>query len=263
LNYKTKNETVLLSIENAIATLTLNRPEAANGMSLDLGADLYEASRQVFYSDDAKVLVIKGAGPYFSCGGDLKYMQQNMEDLGPTVKQLADELHRGLILLYNLEIPIIVSVHGMAAGAGFSLAMLGDIVIAGKSAKFTSAYTAAGLSPDGSLTFSLPRIVGLRKAAEIIFTNKVIKSDEALELGLITQLVEDDELEKTVDVMAKKLASGASGAFGYARKLLMSSLGNTIQEQLEMEARGIAQNAKQYGKEGITAFFEKRKPDFG
>jgi len=206
--YKTSNNTVLLNIEKNVATITLNRPDAANGMSLDLGSDLYEACRQVFFDDNAKVLVIKANGPYFSCGGDLRYMKECIDDLAPAVKQLADELHRGVVLLYNMNIPTIVSVQGMAAGAGFSLAMLGDIVIAGKSAKFTSAYTAAGLSPDGSLSFSLPRIVGVRKAAEIILTNNVIKADEAYELGLITQLVEDEELENAVNSMAQKLASG-------------------------------------------------------
>jgi len=256
-------DTLLFKVENSIATITLNRPEDANGMNIQLGQDLYAASRIVFYDDSIRVVVINANGKLFSGGGDLKFMEQHIDNLGPTVKLLADELHRAINLLAHMEKPLIVGVHAMAAGAGMSLAMIGDFVIAGESAKFTMAYTAAGLSPDGSSSFFLPRLIGIRRTTELMLTNRRLSAEEALDWGLISQVVPDDELKETVAQLANKLAKGPTKAFGFVKKLMLCTFENSLETQMELEGRGIAANAAStHGTEGIKAFLSKRKPEF-
>ncbi len=254
---------ILFKVENNLATITLNRPKAANGLNMELGKELYEIVRQIDLDGSVRAVLINANGKFFSAGGDLKYMEENFENLGPTVKHLADELHRCMAILARMEKPLIVAVNGMAAGAGFSIAISGDIVIAAESAQFTLAYTAAGLSPDGGASHRLPRLVGLRRATELLFLNRRLSAQEALEWGLVTQVVPDEELNEKAEKIALKLASGPTGSFATVKKLLLASYDNSLETQLEMEARGIAACASsENGKEGISAFLEKRKPNF-
>ncbi len=256
-------KSVLLKIENNLATITLNRPTAANGLDMNLGNELYEIICKVDVDENIKAVLINANGKFFSAGGDLKYMQQNFDNLGITVKTLADKLHLCIALLDRMEKPVIVAVNGMAAGAGFSIAISGDIVVAAESAMFTLAYTAAGLSPDGGATYRLPRLIGMRKAAELLYTNRKLSANEALEWGLVTRVVADNELQEKAENLALKLAKGPTKSFATVKKLLLSSFNNSLETQMEMEARGIAACAiSENGKEGIKAFLEKRKPVF-
>jgi 2-(1,2-epoxy-1,2-dihydrophenyl)acetyl-CoA isomerase len=157
--------------------------------------------------------------------------------------------------------PLIVAVNGMAAGAGFSMAVCGDLVLAAESAKFTMAYTAAGLSPDGSASYFLPRLIGMRKTQELMLTNRRLKAEEALEWGLVTQVVADEELAETAMKLAQQLAEGPTLAYGQVKQLLNSSFNNSLETQMELEGRGIsAMAASTDGREGIQAFLEKRAP---
>jgi 2-(1,2-epoxy-1,2-dihydrophenyl)acetyl-CoA isomerase len=154
-------------------------------------------------------------------------------------------------------------VNGSAVGAGFSLSLIGDYVIAAESAKFTMAYTAAGLSPDGSSTYYLPRLIGLRKAQELALTNRVLTATEALEWGLVTRVVADSVLRNEALVVCRRMASGPASAQSVVKKLLLCSLQSSLEEQMEIEGREISRMiVSPDGQEGIRAFKEKRKPEF-
>jgi 2-(1,2-epoxy-1,2-dihydrophenyl)acetyl-CoA isomerase len=162
-----------------------------------------------------------------------------------------------------MDAALIVAVNGIAAGAGFSLALIGDIVIAGESASFTMAYTRAGLCPDGSSSYFLPRLVGLRKAQELMLNNNRLSAREALEMGLITRAVSDAELEQKSAQVAAELAGMASQSIACVKKLLLASFDNSLETQMEIEGRYVSQcAAAPDGREGIQAFIEKRSPEF-
>jgi len=163
----------------------------------------------------------------------------------------------------RMEAPLVVAVNGSAGGAGLSLCLFGDIVLAGESSKFTLAYTKAGLAPDGGSTYFLPRIVGVRRALELALTNRVLSAKEAHEWGIVTKVVADGELLTEADALARQLAAGATRAYGAAKRLLHHSFAESLETQMELEAQAIADAARTGdAREGIAAFIGKRKPDF-
>ncbi len=162
-----------------------------------------------------------------------------------------------------MQAALIVGVNGVAAGAGFSLALIGDIVLAAQSSSFTMAYTRAGLCPDGSSSYFLPRLVGLRKAQELMLANPTLSADEAAGIGLVTRVVPDDELRADAEAAAAQIAAGARLSTAYVKKLLLASAGNDLEAQMALEGQLIeACVTSPDGREGIAAFFEKRKPEF-
>jgi 2-(1,2-epoxy-1,2-dihydrophenyl)acetyl-CoA isomerase len=163
----------------------------------------------------------------------------------------------------RMRAPLVVAVNGTAAGAGMSLAVSGDLVLAADVAKFTMAYTAAGLSPDGSSSYFLPRLIGLRRTQELMLTNRRLSAQEAFEWGLVNRVVAADDLQQQARALAAQLAQGPTRAFGTVKRLLNESFTGTLETQMELEARGIAAMAgTPDGREGIQAFLEKRKPSF-
>ncbi|MEM6318476.1 MAG: enoyl-CoA hydratase-related protein [Bacteroidota bacterium] len=256
-------ETILLQKENGVATITLNRPDAANGLNLKMAQELYDASNELDQDNEIRAVILTANGKLFSAGGDLKYMAQNGKELGVALKKMATTAHNAIAQFARMNKPLIVGVNGTAAGIGFSLAMIGDLVIAAESAKFTMAYTAAGLSPDGGSTYLLPRLIGIRKTTELMLTNRRLSAAEALDWGLLNQVVTDDQLATTVQKLATQLANGPTPAFGSVKKLLLSTFHNSLETQMELEGRAIVANATSpHGTEGIHAFLEKRKPKF-
>jgi 2-(1,2-epoxy-1,2-dihydrophenyl)acetyl-CoA isomerase len=246
-----------------VAWLTLNRPEAGNAVDLALAKALVDASIRCHTDASIRCVVLTGAGRLFCAGGDVNAFATAGEQIPAFLNELAGTLHMALARLARMDKPLLVVVNGPAAGAGLSLAISGDVVLAAESSHFTAAYSGLGLTPDGGMSWLLPRLVGLRKAQEIILTNRRIKAAEAVQIGMVTRTVADAELMGEARLVAAQLASSAVGAFGSARALLQQSFSNTYETHLESEARAItAAGASTETREGVAAYFAKRTPDF-
>lgn len=255
-------ETLTLSRSGSIASIVLNRPDAANGMNDTLTRELAVAAAACD-TDETKVVTITGAGRFFSAGGDLKSMAAAPEP-GAFVKGIADDLHRALSTFARMDAVVITSVNGTAAGAGFSLAVTGDLVLAAASAKFTMAYTKAGLSPDGSSSYYLPRLIGLRRTQELMLTNRTLSAAEALDWGLLTEVVPDEELAARTQAVASQMAATSRTSNGAVKRLLLGTYRTGLEEQMELESQCIRDSARSAdGQEGIAAFVAKRPPTFG
>ena len=255
--------TVILKKNNAIAIVTLNRPDNANTINLDLVKDLYDAFKECHHDESIRVVIFTAKGAMFSGGGDRGSFVKESDNLGPFITDMTTYFHLVVTLMHRMEKPIVVAINGTAAGGGLSLALSGDIIISADTAKFSAAYTAAGLSPDGSMTYIMPRLIGLKKTKELMITNRRFTANEALDMGLIDQVVKHEDLEKTVMDMAISLSKGATKAYGAVKTLLADTFSSSLESHLEQEARSLNISAQGHdGKEGVKAFIEKRKPDF-
>lgn len=255
-------QTLRFDQSGPITRITLDRPEAANGLNDTMAAELADAATRCA-TTETKVVVLTGAGRFFCAGGDLKAMAASPLGPGPFVQGIADDLHRAIATFARMDAVLITAVNGVAAGAGFSLAVGGDLAVAAASATFTMAYTKAGLSPDGSASYYLPRLVGVRRAQDLMLTNRRLDAAQAEQWGLINYVVDDTELDAKVDALAAELASGARGSNAAVKKLLLASPGNTLEAQMDLESRFISANADgPDGREGIDAFLNKRAPNF-
>lgn len=256
-------ENIKFEKQGAIARIELNRPDAANGLDALMASEFHQAAKLCDGDPELKAVVLSASGRFFSAGGDIKEMLSHGEAVGDAIKSLADDLHAAISLLARMQAALIVAVNGVAAGAGFSVALVGDIVLAAESSSFTMAYTRAGLCPDGSSSYFLPRLIGLRRAQELMLTNRTLSAAEACDLGLVTRVVSDDELQAQADRVATELAAGARLSNAYVKKLLLASAGNDLETQMELECQLIRQCASSPdGLEGIRAFVDKRKPKF-
>ena len=246
-----------------VAHITMNRPDAANSLNAALAHDLMMAAIRCDEEAGIRAAILTGAGKMFCAGGDLKTFATFGADTGVKLKEITTYLHAATSRFMRMDAPLIVAVNGIAAGAGMSLAAASDFTIAARSAKFTMAYTNAGLSPDGSSSWFLPRLVGLRRTQELMLTNRLLDAGEALEWGVVSQVVDDDALADTAMELARRFASGPTLAYGAVKTLLVDSFTNSLETQLELEARLIARTAQTGdGREGIAAFVAKRKPAF-
>jgi len=254
---------LILERANGVATITLNRPDAFNALDLALGRDLFHASLEVDEDPDVRCVVITGAGKAFCAGGDVKGFADNLPRIGVLIKELTTYLHGAVSRLCRSDKPVIMAVNGVAAGGGLSFALSGDLVVAAESARFTLAYSKIAATPDGSSSYFLPRLIGLRRAMELYFTNRVLTAREALEWGLITRAVPDAEFKAAVDALARELAQGPTKAFGAAKRLFHQSTWESLETQMELEAQAIA--ASGHTRDfavGVTAFANKRTPTF-
>ena len=258
-----KLETLDFSISNNIATITLNRPENANALNPIMAKELSNMAIECDENKDIRAVIIEGSGKMFCAGGDLKAFSDAGDSAPALIKQMAGDLHIAISRFSRMDAPTIAAINGTAAGAGFSIAISADVVISTKSAKFVMAYTNAGLSPDGSSTYFLPRRIGDRRARELMLTNRVLSAEEALEWGLINKIVDQENLSATTRELAEKFASGPTLAYGKVKNLLNASFDNGLETQMELETRGISDMARSSdGREGIQAFLNKRKPNF-
>ena len=256
-------QTLEFRIENQVAIIKLNRPEAANGLNVEMAQELMQAAIFCEESDDVRAVLLTGNGKMFCAGGDLKTFAGYGDQLTAKIKELMVYMHSAISRFSRMDAPVVVAINGMAAGAGFSIAVSGDLVYAAESAQFTMAYTAAGLSPDGSASFYLPRLIGMRRTQELMLTNRRVNAQEALDWGLVTQVVADDEVYAQALATAEKLAQGPSRAYGTVKRLLQASFQESLETQMELEAQGMAAMSKTVdGQEGISAFVEKRKPSY-
>ena len=258
------SEPVTLEIADRIATLTLNRPEAANALDPAVMHAFRDAAESLTDRDDVGAVLLKAAGRNFSVGGDLRFFHDAEDDVADAVYGLASTMHAGIIALAELDAPVISVVRGAAAGGGMSLAIAADLVLAAETAHFTVAYTAIGFSMDGGSSWTLPRIVGHRKATELALLNERLSAQKAQELGIVTRVVPDVELDAEADTLAARLAHGPIGAHGAIKRLLRYSSTSPLGQHLEDEARTIAGlSAAPDGREGVLAFLDKRAPHFG
>jgi len=256
-------ETLLFDLAEGVATVTLNRPDAANAMNPQCAREINEVSILIDDDPEVRAVVLTGAGRMFCAGGDLVAFAKAGAGAQSLMKKMTGDLHLGLSRLARCKAPVLAAVNGTAAGAGFSLVMACDMAIAAESAVFTMAYTRAGLSPDGSSTFYMPRKIGDRRTRELMLTNRVLNAHEALDWGIVNQVVADDQVLAATLKQAKTLASGPTLAFAAVKNLLNGSFDQTLESQMELEARAIAGlSVTADGQEGMHAFLEKRKPHF-
>lgn len=255
---------VLLGLADGVAHLRLNRPEAANGMSVELLEALYRAIMRCHGEPGVRVLLITGAGANFCAGGDVQAFASQGEQLPDYIRPATAYLQDAVLSLSRLQAPVVVAVQGFAAGGGgFGLVCAADLVVAAEGAKFLAGATRVGMAPDAGVSVTLPQLVGLRKAAEILLTNPVIDAREALALGLVNKVVPDDALGDAAAALAKDLAAGAPLALAATKRLLRSGLGKGMDACLSEEARTVSELAGTAdAREGLAAVIEKRAPRF-
>lgn len=255
-------ETVDLSIEGGLATVVLNRPEALNALDMQLKEELGDVWRRLADDPEARAVLLTGAGRAFSTGGDIKQMDP---DRGAEVtrRRMTKLLRETVIPLARLDMPVVAAVNGHAHGLGLSLALACDVVYAAESAVLSMAFTRVGLAPDGGASYFLPRVVGLNRAKELMFTGRRLDAAEAAELGLVQEVLSDEEMLPAARAFAAGLAGGATIAIAGAKRLLNESSLHTIEEIAELEAFGqaVAMSSEDH-REGIAAFAEKRPAKF-
>jgi 2-(1,2-epoxy-1,2-dihydrophenyl)acetyl-CoA isomerase len=257
----TEYETIEFEQSGPVTRITLNRPDAANGMNDTMTRELADAARRCD-TEATKVVVLTGSGRFFCAGGDLNSFA-SAPSRGRYIKGVADDLHRAISTFARMDAVLITAVNGVAAGAGFSIAITGDLVLAAESASFTMAYTRAGLSPDGSSSYYLPRLVGLRRAQELMLTNRTLSARDAAQWGLVTEVVPDAELADRATQLADQMAATARQSNGAVKALLLTTYSSGLEEQMEIEGRLIAERADSAdGREGVDAFLAKRKAEF-
>jgi 2-(1,2-epoxy-1,2-dihydrophenyl)acetyl-CoA isomerase len=256
-------QALLYEVRDAVATITLNRPAAYNALDLALGRELHRAVIEADEDRAVRCVVVTGAGNAFCAGGDVKAFHENIDRVGVFIKQLTTYLHGAVSRLARSPKPVIMAVNGVAAGGGMSLALAGDLVVAAESAKFTMAYSKIAASPDGSSTYFLPRLIGLRRALELHLTNRTLSAREAMDWGLVNRVHPDAELRSATAALARELARGPTAAFGRAKLLFHQSTQESLETQMELEAQAIAQSgATEDFRNGVAAFTRKEPPRF-
>lgn len=257
---------VLIEREDGLVVLTLNRADAYNAIDGPLVEALLDALIDCDEDPSVRAVMITGTGKAFCAGGNLKAMKAEADivgSAGPFLKKLTVSVHGVIATIARMEKPVIAAVNGPAGGFGFSLALACDLVLASENAVFTMAYTKAGLSPDGGSSFFLPRIVGPKRAYDMMVNNEVLSPAEAKDLGIVNQIMPGDSFMEEARAYAARLAEGPTLAFGVAKRLVASSPESSLETQMEHERRAIAEcGGTNDFKEGVAAFVEKRTPTF-
>lgn len=254
---------VLLDIRDMIAYLTLNRPEMLNALNLEMAKDLMDAALECERNPAVRAVVVAGAGSAFCAGGDIKSFAAQGEQLPAYVKEITTYLHTAVSCLTRMDAPVIAAVQGSAAGGGMSLACACDLVVAAESARFTAAYTRLGLTPDGSLTYFLPRLIGVKRALELTLTNRTLSAEEAYQWGMVTAVVPEGQVQERAEALASSLATGPTMALGVTKRLIHHGVTESLETQMMQERHAISTMAGSVeSQEGISAFLAKRAPLF-
>ena len=255
-------QTLKYEFSENVATITLNRQDnSANALNAKMTEELLDVGVKCG-APEVRAVIFTAIGKMFCGGGDLVEMNA-VEDKHTHLTKMATLLHAGLSRFAHIDAPIIMAINGAAGGAGFSLALSGDFVIASDKAKFVSAYTASGLTPDGSSTYYLAKHVGLLRAKELMLTNRVLTASEAQDWGIVNKVVAPENVMMEAKSLAKRLASGPTKAFGGVKQLLNTAFSDGIETQLDHETRSIANMMRTVdGPSGISAFLAKEAPKF-
>ena len=259
MTYQTLNFTVA----EGVATITMNRPDDANALNAQMANELLDIAMICSADERVRAVIVTGQGKMFCAGGDLREMDEQGDRRPEHLIRMASALHGALIRFAHMNAPVIMAVNGTAAGGGFSMALSGDIILASEKAKFIAAYTASGLTPDGSSTYFLAKHVGLLRAKELLLTNRLLSAQEACDWGMVTRVIPAESLMDEARKLAATFASGPTRAFGGLKQLLQSAYSNPMETQLELETRSISQMMRTYdGPHGLNAFLNKKKPEF-
>ncbi|MBI4965047.1 MAG: enoyl-CoA hydratase/isomerase family protein [Desulfomonile tiedjei] len=261
MTYTREYKYLLFEKSDRVAKIIFNRPESRNALGMEMREDLREVLGLVREDPEIRALILTGAGKSFCAGGDIRTMKYPMPELAGR-KRLKD-FHIWLNTLINLEIPVIAAVNGVAAGAGCSLAMACDLIITTEESRFSVSFGKIGLIPDGGILYFLPRLVGLNRAKELMFTGRWVDASEALAIGLVNEVVPPEQLIPRAEELAGELARGAGKALALTKRLLNLSMSSDLETILEFEALGqdICFGTEDFV-EGSKAFLEKRKPEF-
>jgi 2-(1,2-epoxy-1,2-dihydrophenyl)acetyl-CoA isomerase len=262
------SDTILKRVDSAVATLTLNRPESLNTLNPDMAKALRSATAGLAADSGVRCVVIGGAGGHFMAGGDIGYFHQCLslapEERAAAFSEVIGAVHATILNLRRMPQPVVARVEGACAGFGVSLMAACDLAVCADDAVFSLAYSRIGTTPDGGSTWALPRIVGLKRAMAMVLLADRFGADEALQMGLVNQVVAKEELPAATAELAGRLAAGPSRAYAGAQALLNESLQSTLEEQLRAEERQFIEGVKQADfEEGVRAFIDKRPPKFG
>lgn len=250
-------------LTDAVATITLQRPQAANSLTMQMAQELMDVSVRVDDDPDVRAVVLTAEGRMFCAGADLKEFPPAGPEMATRIKLLTTYLHAAVSRFTRMDAPLICAINGTAAGAGMSLSLIGDLALAAESARFTMAYSRVALTPDGSSTYFLPRLVGLRRSLELCLTNRLLSAAEAQAWGLVNRVVADESLAGEAHALAAQLAAGPTQTIGAAKRLYHSAWNQSLETQMEIETREICDAARRpEAKEGMAAFMAKREPVF-
>jgi len=255
---------VLVEMRENVAWVTLNRPQAFNALDMECARQLADAANRCGSDAAVRAVVLTGAGEKAFCaGGDVAAFASEPETVDLFLKEITGYLNLAVSRFAAMDAPVIAAVNGIAAGAGLSLVAGCDLAIAAETARFTSAYTQIGLSPDGGSTYFLSRLIGPRRAMELYLENPVLSASQALAWGIVNRVVPAEDLIAEAGLLAARLATGPTKAFGGVKRLLAMATNDTLESQMAREARQIAELSRTAdGLEGVAAFAAKRKPAF-
>ncbi len=256
------NASVLLNRDGEVAEIRFNRPQVLNAFNLEAGRQFLSCCERLASDKGARAVILRGEGTSFMAGGDLAQFR-DAADRPAFTREILEPLNSALLILDELPIPVIAAVQGAAAGAGASIALAADFVIAAEDAKFILAYARVGTSLDAGSTWNLPRLVGVRRAMELALLAEPVGAAQALAMGLITRVVPPAKLVEEAAALARRLAAGPTVAYSRIKRLLRDSSTQeyAVQLRAELEAFAVCSATADFA-EGLAAFFEKRSAIF-
>jgi 2-(1,2-epoxy-1,2-dihydrophenyl)acetyl-CoA isomerase len=255
--------TMTYEVRDRVAHVRFTRPEGANAVNPAFSADLRAVMVAIEFDDAVKSASVTAEGKVFCAGGDLKLFHEAGPDVASLASDMLVDYHGAIYKMNSIPKPFVAGVRGAAGGAGLSLMSAFDLVVSGESAKYTMAYTRAGVTPDGTSSYFVARHIGLRRMLDLTLTNRVLNADEAEQWGLVNRVVPDDDVDTAAAELAQQLADGASWATGHAKRVVYHGYEHDLPAAGEFEGVVIAQAMGGHdGQEGIAAFAEKRAPDF-
>ena len=253
----------ILSIDGQIASITLNRPKALNSYNEDMAQSLLAHTETLSYNKDVRVVLLRGEGGAFMAGGDVEFFARELSNMPQGLRQIIRTLSNTINNMRQSDLIYVAVVHGAVAGAGMSIMLGCDLVLAEENTFFTRAYNRLGTSVDGGLSYFLPKLIGDKKAMELLLLSERITAAEMLQLGLVNKVIQTDHFEADVKSWLLKLSKTARTSSNHIKKLVYQSHHQSFETQCEAEARGFIESVqtKDFA-EGVQAFLEKRHPVF-